>query len=351
VTTANVIQGHTYLVAFAKQSAAGTPATTYDFITPIYGGLIKPSQDIQDFEVADGDPFRPGRYKQRGWAAGQIEFAAFPDSTARLIGAHLGADAKSGSSDPWTHVITRNVPQWMTFWTRRTLSDGSFKWDRYDDALVKGIDITSGNGEMLKCVADVLAVNATTDVTAPSGTATPLGVTNILDNTGPWYTWLGGTLKFDVSATPAVTQVHNMESWTFHMGYDDAELVWTDQLVASFRDLGQWKVGLSGDFILQDYSFLNAVYYGAAAPAANTTLQQSIPQGSLDFTIAVGPTADANRTMRIQAPALNFNSEYPDVDVSGKGLRASMTASLTKPASGEPVTVTIKNALSGDLDA
>src|SRR5205085_5873984 len=98
-------------------------------------------------------------------------------------------------------------------------------------------------------------------------------------------------------------------------------------------------------------TFLNAVYYGSATPSANTVLQQSIPQGSVDFTIAVGPTADATRTLRIQAPALNFNSDYPDVDISGKGLRASMTASLTKPASGEPVTVTMKNAISTDLDA
>jgi hypothetical protein len=351
VTTANVIQGHTFLVAFSKQSAAGTPATTYEFIVPIYGGLPKPAQDVQDFEVADGDPFRPGRYKQRGWAAGQIEFAAFPDSAARLINAHLGADAKTGSSDPWTHVLTRNVPQWMTFWVRRTLPDGSFKWDRYDDALVKSVEISSGNGDMLRCTSEILAVNATTDVSAPSAASSPFGVTNVLDSTGPWYTWLGGTLKLDVSATPATTQVHNLENWTFHMGYDDAELVWTDQLVASFRDLGQWKVGLSGDFILQDYSFLNAVYYGSASPSANTAIQQSIPQGSADFTIAVGPTANADRTLRIQAPALNFDSEYPDVDVSGKGLRASLTASLTKPASGEPVTVTMKNAISSDLDA
>lgn len=349
MTTANVIPGHQFRVAFSKQSAAGTPATTYDFITPIYGGLPRPAQDIAEFEVADGDPYRPGRYKQRLWSEATVEFAAFPDSASRIITGHLGTDTKTGSADPWTHTVTRGVPEWFTFWVERPYVDGSTRWDRYDDALIKSVDVTYASGTMLKISCEILGVNATTRVTAPTASSGTLGNTNILDETGPWYTWVGSTLKLDYDATPATTTVHNFEDWAFHMGYDDAELVFTDQLVASFRDLGQWKCGLSGTYIMQDWDLWNAVFYGNKAPAANTAASQSIPQGSLDFTIAVGPTADATRTMEIKAPSQNFVIDSPDVDVSGKGLRASLTSTLNKPASGEPLTVIMKNAVSATL--
>lgn len=358
MTTADIIPGHIFACYFAKQSAAGTPATTYDFSVPLYGGLPRPMQDIQDFEVADGDPFRPGRYKQRMWGEGSIEFGAFPDSAARLINAHLGADAKTGSADPWTHTLTRSTPQWMTFWVRRTLVDGSFKYDRYDDCIVKVIEISAGAGRPLKLMADILAVNVTTFVSAPSATASPLGVTNVLDEDDPWYSWVGTTLKVNFTGTPATAAVHNFEDWTFHMGYDDAELVWTDSLAASFRDIGQWKLGITGSFILQDYNLWNSVFFGATAPSANTAMDQSIPQGAIDFTIPIqsgatlpGGIVANDRTMNIVANYMNFTMDSPEVDVSGKGLRGSLTSTLTKPASGEPVTIKIKNALSADLDA
>jgi hypothetical protein len=332
--------GHRYKVGIAKQSAEGTPAANPEFQIPIYGGGIKPVQQRGRHEVADGEAFRPGGFIQRADVQGSPLFAAFPNSLPRLITGHLASDTVSGGADPFSHLMKRadNAP-WHTVWASRPKPDGSEHWDRFDDVLIKAVELQYAAGIPLRVMAQLIGKTGTLDVATPTPTTI-----NKLDNNEPWYSAIGATLKLDLDATPAVTQVRNIESFTIRFGYDSMNLVQTDELTPRWRDTGQWGVGFSADILLDSYASYKAAFAGAAS-GSSLGLSPVIVRGSVDFLIDVGPTLNANRTLRIQIPAVEFTIDPPDPDVSGGAVKATLTAELQKPASGDPLSVTVKNAV------
>jgi hypothetical protein len=337
----DVIQGHRYSVAVAKQSAQGTPATVADYTIPASAIDLLPRETREDFESLDGNAYNPGQFKSRADGSGSIDFFSFPDSIGRLVTASLGSDTVTGGSDPWTHtMVSNNTPQWLTIWVNRPLAGASNEWDRYADCLIRAVDLQWASGKLLMTHCEILAMKARTKATAPTG-----GVTNVLNATANKYIWSAPTLKMDFAATPAVTPIDNLTSFVLHFGYDNASFEQTDQLTPSYRDLGRWNVSLSADFLIQDWAAYYATNFGALAPAANTDQSQLVLSGSLDFLIGTDPV-NANRTLQAQVPAMEFSITPPPPDPSGKGLRASLTGKLEKPASGQPLTIIAKNAVS-----
>lgn len=334
--------GHRFKVAIAKQTAEGTAATTPDFIIPCYGGNVMPVEDRQRHEVADGQAFRPGGFKARGSVEGSPQLACFPDSIGRLLQGHLASDTVSGAADPFSHTIVRaDTPPWHTVWIQRPKGDGTVQWDKAIDVTIKTIELAYAAGVPLRCTTGLMGKKMQANVAAPSG-----GTENKLDNSQSYYTAIGAVLNLDLDATPATTRNRHLQSWTLHLGYDDATLEQTDEFTPSHRDLGLWTVGFSADMLLQNYEAYNATFFGAKAPSAGTEQSQTIIRGSLDLTIGVAPTVNANREIKLTIPAVEFALTPPDIDTSGKGLRATLTAELQAPASGAPFTALLKNALS-----
>jgi hypothetical protein len=338
----DVLAGHRFATAFGVQSAEGTAVANPEYQVPVYGGALRPHENRTPFQVADGATYDPGEYKSMAWGEGSIDFAAFTDSVGRLFKAHLGSDTKTGAGDPWTHtMISNNTPEWLTFWTQRPLAGASVEWDRFVDCLVKTVEVQYVSGQLLRIHADVLSKVPRTKATTP----VPV-VTNVLDSATNKFTWAAPTMKLDLDATPATTTLNpsNFQSFTIHMGYDSAAFQQTDQLTPGFRDLGRWTVSMSGTYLLQNWDAYYATFFGAKAPAANTDVSATVVRGSLDFLLGTDPV-NANRTLQIQIPEILFSVDSPDPDVSGAGIKLDISGKLQRPASGQPLTVILKNGI------
>lgn len=338
--------GHDYQVAIAKQTAKGTAASTAEFAIPVFEADFNPVQDRIRHEVADGNAYRPGGFITTNRAEGRAVFASFPDSVSRLLHAHMGADAVTGAADPWTHTITRSATQpWHTVWVKRPVPGGTYQWDRFEDVRARGLDIMWASGTQLKVGLDMLGLEAVVDASAPTITTT-----NSLDNSEEYHTWAGSTLLLDIDATPAVTQVSNLQEATIRLAYEGMEPIYTDEVTPQDIHQGLWSVEFSTSGFLQDYGAYKATFFGSDT-ASDTGLSSTIVKGSLDFTFPVGPVANADREMTVAIPSVEFQMTAPAVDVSAGPVPVQITGILSKPASGEPVTFTVKNATEADLDA
>ncbi len=333
--------GHKFEIAVAKQTAEGTPATTADYSIPVFSGIMNPGEERAQHDATGPEAYRPGSFKKRADAGGSPVFGCFPNSLGRLAFGHLGSDTVTGSVDPWTHTMIRadNMP-WETIWAKRPKVDGTFQWDRFEDAFFKSLEWQWATGMPLRVATEILAKKGRVDVAAPTVTTT-----NKYDNAEKWHHSIASTLKLDLDTTPAATQIRNVQSFTLRAAYADATLEQTDELHPRFRDLGLWSTGFSADVLLEDYAAYKATFFGSKT-ATDVPQSGTILVGAIDFTIDVGPAADANRTLQFLLPAQEFFLTPPEVDPSGKGLRATLTAALAKPASGEPFTLKLKNALS-----
>jgi tail tube protein len=338
----DVVQGHRFLTAFTVQGSEGTPAANASFGVPTKAGIVKPQEVRTPYEAVDSNPYRTGEFKSRADAVGSVDFFVFPESGGRLLAAHLGADSVSGSSDPWTHTITNNSsPAWMTFWTQRPLPAGASQWDRFVDCMVKEATLQFNAGQMLNLHCEIISKKARGNLSTPP----TVSVTDGLDSTGTAYVWSGATLKYDIDATPAVTARVNLETFDIRFAYPEAEMVLTENLNPDFRDPGLWECGVSATFLVSDWQVFLATYFGSKT-AADADQSSTVVRGSWDVILNVA-AGGATRTMQIQIPELTFSLEAPDPDVSGKGLRATLTGRLQKPASGQPATIILKNSKSG----
>jgi hypothetical protein len=331
---ADVIQGHKFLNAFAKQSVEGTAVTTMEYAVPAYSDIVKPNEDRTPFEVMDGNAYRTGQFKSRADAGGTVELASFPDSIGRLLTAHLGSDTVTGTTNLTHTIVFNNTPQWLTWFTQRPLTGASVEWDKFTDCLVKTVELRYVAGQLFRVYVEILGKKATGNVSAPTITTT-----NVLTSAAKKHTWAGATLKLDVDATPAVTAINNLKSFVIHMGYDNASLEQTENLTPDFRDLGVWNLSMSADFLVQDWAAYKATYFGSKT-ASNADSSPLVIAGALDFTIPTDPT-DANSTLQVLMPAVDFSLEAPAGDVSGKGLVVSLAGVTEQNAT--PITCKVKN--------
>ena len=336
----NTALGTLYRLGIAKNAAEGTAAGTATYDIQLYSGDVHPSEVRNRHEATDTLGYRRGGYKSRAHVEGSPVFPSFPDAVGLLLTGHFGADTIAGTVDPYSHVITRSNPLWHTVWMARPKNDATVSWERHDDVLIKAVELRGTAGNPIQVACELLGKSSEATVSAPTITTT-----NRLDNTGPYHTMIGATLDLDLDATPGTTQVRNISSFTLRFAYDNMDLIQTDELTPRFQDRGLWMVGFSADIVLADYTEYLNTFFGSKTASAQAN-SQSIVRGAIDFTLPVGPSADADRTLQAVCPALEFSLTPPEPDVSGAAVTATLTAELQHPASGEPATVTLKNAVS-----
>lgn len=347
---ADLAIGSQYRVAFGKQSAEGTAATTADYQVPVYSGLIQETETRNRHEATDTLAYRRGGYKSEAHVEGTITFPSLPRSGARLTNGFLGVDTVTGAGDPYTHTLTPGTPQWFTFWVARPESDGTFTWFKYEDCTIKAIEWQGTAGNPVQMAVEVVGKKGTG---ALSGGAPTITVTEVLDTAGtdPWHTMIGSTLSLDLDATPATTQVRNITALTVRIARPNLSLIQTDELAPRYRSLGLYEVGFSCDALLTDaYTALLAAKYGSKT-ASDAAQSGTIVRGAAKFLLANGPAANANRTLELRLPSQEMDFEAPDPDVSGAEVRGNITGMVHAPASGETFTAVFLNSVSTDQDA
>jgi hypothetical protein len=298
-------------------------------------------EDRSDLALIEGQAFLPGQYKTKAWFEGDVTWASHPDSNGRIIAAHFGtaSDTVTGTT-PKIHTFARkDAPAYHTMWVGRPVAGGTFEYDKGVNVVVPELKFQYENGQLFKLATHVLGSSTVGVATAPSPTNTIF-----IPTTGFFgHTWARAVIKNDLATTPAATTVTNFVSWTVTSSYN-AEYIATQSLNPTYYSQGLWSLSFEAEFIVADWAAYNVTFFGSASPSANAAQSSNAVSGSFDVTLDHEPT-DANKTLQIKIPYMQFSLSRPTPNADASGLTATMSGVLSQPASGEPITVIQNNAI------
>jgi hypothetical protein len=337
-------RSHRYRFAIGKQTADGTPQGTPLYEYSMRTGSIKPSNTEQQFESTDADDLPLAHYISYASGMGDPTVHSDAEGIGLIWKLLLGSEAVSGASDPWTHTITKTDAKLFAtmYQMRPDVMGGTDLWERAEDAFVKGVELTAQAGQPLAHKLDVISKNYRFPVAAP----TPTNDKRLNLSTTQVLTTIGSTLKLDLDATPSVTQVRNLKTVVINAAFPDAQWIQTDEVFGRYLDLGKFQVGVTATAVFENFNSYNSTFFGDASPTTDTVLQQGVTSGSGRFVFSILPAVSATRQVDIQLPSLRWRVTPPEPDPGGGHVELNLTAELQKPASGEPLTVELKNARS-----
>lgn len=132
-------------VGIAKQTAKGTPAATSDMFVKYSEANIMPEIDTTPLREGGDDEQVATVVKNTHREKFTIKSVARPQLVAYWYAWFLGADAKSSTSDPYTHELTRLAGgrAWLTIF--RKIQTGSVM--RYTDAKIESITCEAEAGQ------------------------------------------------------------------------------------------------------------------------------------------------------------------------------------------------------------
>lgn len=322
-------------IAFAVQTAEGTPTATPKYSHPIVSGFPKPVEDIQEWEHTVTDDLIPGLYKTQQWWTMDTTFVSLPKSIATWARAALGAAADSGASD-YTHTITQSAtPPFITVYA----TVPGTKYRKFYDGTISEFSLIFEAGKPL--MVNVKAAGyVPADLASVYTTATNV---ETIGNSGPWHTFIGSTLLRDLDATPGATGVADIVSGVITFTRE-LELIQTTALNPSISSYGRFRVSGSLDTIWNTtdvYKAFKATYYGSTTGTASSA---TVVMGALDFLFPTGPATDSTKTLQVQVPNVSLRCpDPPDADPSGGPLHVNLTLLSAKPSSGSIATIVSKN--------
>jgi len=151
-----VVAGNVADIAYALQSAQGSPAATPTRRSYLSGGFVMPNRTAADIEETTGQRIRNRSVIASVDVGGTPEIAARADDLGLWLLGALGYESV-GSGPPYLHTITNagSLP-WMTFWTML----GSMIYAEYDDCKIAQLVLTSEAGQPLKAQATVMGLDS-----------------------------------------------------------------------------------------------------------------------------------------------------------------------------------------------
>jgi hypothetical protein len=323
-------------LAFAKQSARGTPATAAAFRIPLVGGTVMPRKQVELLEETGTSRLRGQAFTVQTGVEGSPEYAIRPAAIGLLLYAVLGAKSVSGAGDPFTHTFNEAAEQpWLTFW--RQLEN--LKYEKFVDCRVTQLVLTSEAGRPLRAGLTVVGLDPRH---LASGTyATEVAVT---EETGaPIMHYDGsGALKIETVAVASiesiVTTINNNN--TFAQG---------DSLRGYDVPEGMLDIMFAVRTLIEDAAEYNRFFYGSATPADGTQAVKDVLElgaGSLDFLwtqVAAAPGPE--RSLRVQGgnrmQVVTMEGYTPNTN--NDPVKKTATYRSLKPSSGQALTATLKN--------
>ena len=315
---------------YIQTSATDTSGTTATFAHPLYGGTIKPVENRPAMAHTVSDDLIPGYYKTGQWWEGDITFPALQKSLPAYVGSMLGAFGVSGAGDPYTHTLTQDT---TPYYVTQFLEAPGSVYRKFAAGKFTELGFSASASD------PILKVNAKSIGYTPSDLASGFTISNdetTLAASGPFFTFLGSTLKFDDDATPASTTVTNIRGFNLRF-LRGVTLEQTNTLNPGTDNNGMFDIQGELDTIWSSYETFKATFYGTVSGTASSA---TIVYGAIIFLFQVGPATNANRTLTITCPNLMFMvNDPPASDPAGGPLNLPITFAAAKPSSGNIATV------------
>ena len=322
------LRGNTGWVMAQRQTAAGTLATV---AAPgvaagavkyaLVGGGVAPVRNIAQLAETDANRDQGISYVASTEVQGSPQVYARDDGIGQLLQAVLGADAVTGTTPNYTHVITpSNTIPYVSLW--RDVADTL--WESFLDCKVSSLVIAATPGSPLTATATILGRQPTRLVADPSTSpAIPL-------DSGYVYNYNDATVTLSSGVTALVSQ--------FSLTLDNTVVSQqTDNVIPIDVTEGLRKVSLSFDLIFSTLAEYNSFNYGGTS---GTAVSNAIYTTSADFTFSHG----ANNSIEFALPSIAYQTFPIDANAAGSPIVASVTA--VGQRSGSPiVTATVKNQI------
>jgi hypothetical protein len=332
-----------YELAFAKQSAKGTPATAAQFRTRVTGGDVAPVRNVPDFAETGTTRLPYTSFVASMGVDGSPAMGVRDEVASHLLYAALGSKAVAGAGDPWTHTITPAAAlPYYTFW--RML--GNLVWEKFIDCKVSQLELVSEAEAALIMTATVVGLKAqalSSAVYATEATAAPLAGAGEA-GTGLFVHHHGsGLLLVEGAAISRMERVAvNINNGVGrHMG----DSIFAEDVIEGAQEI---TIGTRQRVAATEIALYNRLHYGTAAPTSGTDAVGTILElggGGLDLMWRRQVTPE--RSIRFQTGSRVQVSAMGGM-APGTGndpLRAEPTYRVLEPDSGVAFTGTLKNDL------
>lgn len=321
-------------LAFAKQTARGTAATTALFRIPLLGGTVMPRRDVGTLEETGISRLRTQTYLSQVGVEGEPEYAARPAAIGLLLYALLGAKSVTGAADPYTHTFTdaTELP-WLTFWRQIE----NLKYEKFVDCRINQLVLTSEAGQPLRAALTVAGLDP--HHLASATYATEVAVSE--ESGSPFMHYDGqGALKVEnvviASIEKIVVTINNQNSFAqgdSHKGYDLPE--------------GLIDATVETTALIEDAAEYNRFHYGSATPADGAAATKDVMELTttfLDFlwTRATGPERSLRFTSGNRVQVLSVGGYEPNT--GSDPLKKVSSYQILRPTSGSALTFVLKNA-------
>lgn len=320
------IAGNIADVAFALQSAKGSPASASQWRLRLQGGQqphVAPTK--ADFEETTGQRMLSDTFYSGMQVAGAPTFYCRPEALAVLAYGVLGSKAVSGSG-PYVHTLTpATALPYFTFW--RSLGNGLY--EKFPDCVITALRLEGTSGMPLMATPTIVGLSAS-HLTSAEATAT-IETAYALKHDH-------GANAYDIAGT-AIRHLRRFVA-TIDNG---ATIVPGDTLFPFDVVPGRLSAVVEGEMLQADFAAYKTQVYGSASPsdgAATVTAPVVIGDPGLDFTW--DRTAD-DRSLQLLLPRVFQDPIDPQPNVSGEPLTQTVTWRAYQPASGAAVTLKVEN--------
>lgn len=320
------IPGNIADVAFALQSAKGSPASVSQWRLRMQGGSqihVEPTKN--DMEETTGLRMLKDSFYSRIKAVGAPSFYVRPTALFPLVYGVLGAKSVTGAG-PYVHaaVPAATLP-YFTFWRRL----GSGLYEKFPDCVITALSLTGESGMPLIVTPTIVGLSGSyltsAEATAAIETAYPLKFDH-------------GTGALQVAST-AIRSMRRI-GLTIDNG---AQEIPGDSLTLFDVAPGRLTASMEGEMLMEDFAAYNTQVYGSASPS-NAAVPTSAPvvTASTGIDFLFDRTAN-DRSLQILMPNVYQDPIDPQPNVSGEALTQALTWRAYEPDAGASITVKVEN--------
>lgn len=316
------LRGNNAWIAWAKQTGKGAVPTQASYMSPLSGGTLSPTREVNQLSETDSVRNEGQSYVSVTGSEGSPELYVRDSNIHSLLYLALGAKADTGTTPNYTHTITPALAlPYVAFW--RML--GNTLWQRFDDCKLSELTISADAGSPLTAAATFSGRGATRLTSDPSPSWTTPAVT--LD-TGPVYNYNEAIVTLAGSASASISSFELTIA-------NNVTTQQTDDSVPYDVVEGLFSVTLGFDMIFETLDEYNRFHTGTIA---GTTQANTLATVAADFTFSKG----ANNSIDFNLPAIAYEEFPADPDPGGAPVVSSVRARAQR--GGSPfLTATVKN--------
>jgi hypothetical protein len=329
-----------YEIAWARQSAKGTPAAAASFRTRVSGGDIAPMRNIPDF-AETGSNQLPRTSFVASMGVDGAPAMGVRDEIADLIYGVLGSKAVSGAGDPYTHTVTpANSLPYYTFWRQV----GELVWERFTDCKISQVEFASEAEQAVVATFTVVGTKSealSSATYATEATAAPLAGAGVA-GTGLYVHHHGsGLLLVEGAVISRMERVAVTIARNVARQFGDS--VFADDVTEGAAEI---TIATRQRVAATEVALYNRLHYGDAAPASGTDATGTILElGAGGVDVMWRRQASPERSIRFQTgnrvQVSNLGGFTPGT--GNDPLRAEPTYRIVEPDSGVAFTAKFLN--------